>query len=188
LIKAQRADILALPLDPGDLSLREDLEPEAKTLIGFWTSLMRAEPSQTGKTTKWGSRSNKWGPIVRARIARQVEWIKHWVCIPGDYTDAVDCVTGPATWFIDPPYQHSGTFYPESSKAIDFKKLADWCQSLPGQVIVCEEEGATWLPFEPLQMGALGRQLQSRTAKTRRREVYWMNAGMREKRQRKGLL
>jgi hypothetical protein len=54
-----------------------------------------------------------------------------------------------ATWFVDPPYQHANRRgYRE--RAIDFAALGDWCRSLPGQVIVCEQEGADWLPFRPL--------------------------------------
>ena len=39
---------------------------------------------------------------------------------------------------------------------IDYSALADWCHSRKGQVIVCENEGADWLPFERLceQVGA----------------------------------
>ena len=33
-----------------------------------------------------------------------------------------------------------------------FAALGDWCMSLPGQAIVCENEGATWLPFEPFRI------------------------------------
>jgi hypothetical protein len=39
--------------------------------------------------------------------------------------------------------------YPAPLHGIDYSALADWCTSLPGQVIVCENDGATWLPFRP---------------------------------------
>lgn len=53
-----------------------------------------------------------------------------------------------ATWYIDPPYDNrAGSYYVHAD--VD-------C----GQVIVCENEGATWLPFRPfatLKAGVNGR-------------------------------
>lgn len=66
----------------------------------------------------------------------------------GSYEDAPDVE---ATWFIDPPYQHANRRgYRHGASGIDFGALAQWCKSRPGQVIVCEQEGADWLPFVPL--------------------------------------
>lgn len=60
-------------------------------------------------------------------------------------------IHGDATWFIDPPYRgRPGSHYRYGSKLIDYTNLAAWCQMLPGQVIVCEQHGADWLPFERL--------------------------------------
>lgn len=50
-----------------------------------------------------------------------------------------------ATWFIDPPYVNGGEGYKHSD--IDYKRLANWCKSRKGQVIVCENGDADWLPF-----------------------------------------
>lgn len=68
---------------------------------------------------------------------------------PDDYEcDYRECpVTGQATWFVDPPYQVAGVRYRYNSTRIDFAALGDWCRSLDGQVIVCENDGADWLPF-----------------------------------------
>ena len=33
---------------------------------------------------------------------------------------------------------------------VDYEHLGDWCRSREGQVIVCEQQGADWLPFEAL--------------------------------------
>ena len=79
------------------------------------------------------------------RIASQVNRIRHWTIIEGDYTDAPDIE---ATWFIDPPYVKAGLRYRHGSDAIDFSRLGAFCQNVEGQVIVCEQEGADWLPFE----------------------------------------
>lgn len=81
----------------------------------------------------------------RKRIADNLYKIKHWEIINGDYSLAPDIE---ATWFIDPPYfSKAGLGYKESAANIDYKKLGEWCKSRKGQVIVCEEEGASWLPF-----------------------------------------
>jgi site-specific DNA-adenine methylase len=74
--------------------------------------------------------------------------IKHWEIIEGDYSSAPDIE---ATWFIDPPYQGKpGAGYKHGSAEIDFESLAQWVRSRKGEVIVCEQSSATWLPFEPL--------------------------------------
>ena len=66
----------------------------------------------------------------------------------GSYHEAPDVR---ATWFVDPPYVGAGTHYRCSSKAIDFDHLGAWCVDRRGQVLVCENEGATWLPFAPFR-------------------------------------
>lgn len=95
----------------------------------------------------------------------------------GDYTTAPDVE---ATWFVDPPYspqprdaktaRPGGMGYAPgcSSDGIDYAVLGEWCRARRGQVIVCEADGAAWLPFQRLRSGAntLGR----RTV-----EVVWTN-------------
>jgi site-specific DNA-adenine methylase len=62
-----------------------------------------------------------------------------------------------ATWFIDPPYNNAaGALYTKGAKSIDYGHLAEWCRSREGQVIVCENQGATWLPFTPLTDRRIG--------------------------------
>lgn len=63
-----------------------------------------------------------------------------------DYREAPD---DEATWFIDPPYQHVRRGYARGN--IDYGELAAWCLSRRGLVIVCEQQGADWLPFTPLR-------------------------------------
>jgi hypothetical protein len=85
-----------------------------------------------------------WGPAARERIASQVDAIRHWTLIEGDYTKAPDVE---ATWFIDPPYAQAGRYYAQQPD--NFDALGAWCQTRNGQVLVCENVGATWLPFQP---------------------------------------
>jgi 16S rRNA G966 N2-methylase RsmD len=90
-----------------------------------------------------------WSYEIRERIANQVAQIKHWQIMPSgnQYFNAPDT---PATWFIDPPYNNkAGRAYKHSSKFIDYTNLSDWCRKREGQVMVCENEGANWLPFKP---------------------------------------
>jgi 16S rRNA G966 N2-methylase RsmD len=89
-----------------------------------------------------------WGERVRQTIASQVEAIHHWKVFNRSYEDLP--FEAQATWFIDPPYQKQGQHYHHGAADIEFEALANWCKTRPGQVIVCENEGADWLPFEPL--------------------------------------
>lgn len=76
----------------------------------------------------------------------------------------------PATWFIDPPYNNAaGQRYRHSD--LNYEQLADWCVSRLGQVIVCENAGATWLPFRPLVEERIGRHPRT----TNRGEVVWLS-------------
>jgi hypothetical protein len=147
LIGVKPAEVLALP----DLMAGQDtrdlgLAPGPTALIGFWCTRGGASPNRT--LSAWGRnpryRSQFWGPRARHRIASQVEAIKHWRIIEGDYTEAPSIT---ATWFIDPPYQEAGRHYRHGSKAIDYAALSAWCRQRPGEVIVCENTGADWLPF-----------------------------------------
>jgi 16S rRNA G966 N2-methylase RsmD len=95
------------------------------------------------KLRAMGRKYEGWSVQQRERVASQVDRIRHWVVIEGDYTRAPDVE---ATWFIDPPYNNrAGSHYVHAD--LDYAALATWCQSRRGQVIVCENEGATWLPF-----------------------------------------
>jgi len=81
------------------------------------------------------------------RISKNLFRIKHWEIKLGSYEEIENVE---ATWFIDPPYQFGGHEYKCSNKQIDFKNLAEWCKSRNGQVIVCENTKADWLPFKPM--------------------------------------
>jgi site-specific DNA-adenine methylase len=88
---------------------------------------------------------NRWTNAKKAQIANQLEYIRHWKIEQKSYEEIEN---EDATWFIDPPYQVAGKGYKESSRNIDFDHLGNWCKQRQGEIIVCENEGATWLPFE----------------------------------------
>lgn len=122
-------------------------EPVTDSIVNFWTNETKARIASSRGEHRW--------PSVLARIASKLELIRHWEIIEGDYTEAPDIR---ATWFIDPPYWvppdepgKRGAKYPFGSDLIDYPALGEWCQARKGQIIVCEQEGATWLPFRPFR-------------------------------------
>lgn len=155
LIGACKERVLSLPdieigQKVGDLNVLD----QEKYLIGWWCGGGDTRPRQT--LSQWMRRTGTWttgrGPIawgekIRERIANQVEHIRHWSVIRGSYDTISSDIE--ATWFIDPPYQGAGKHYRCGSTDIDYGRLAEWCLSLKGQIIVCENVGADWLPFEP---------------------------------------
>ena len=84
--------------------------------------------------------------------------IKHWTVTCASW-DTIPDMT--ATWYIDPPYQQAGKYY-YGYNGLRFDQLAVWCRNRSGQVMVCENEGADWLPFQPLvaQQGMTKRQVE----------------------------
>lgn len=169
LIHVKASEVRAIPDIPLDGSV-EDLGvcQEAKWLVGFW--LNAANPYACKTPSKWmkdGKHVGQfWGQRIRERLASQVDRIRHWKIYNSTYEDCD--LRGEATWFVDPPYQGVGRYYCFGSKGLDFSALARWCRKRLGQTIVCENEGATWLPFKPLA--------RVKTARTNRRssEVVWL--------------
>jgi site-specific DNA-adenine methylase len=151
LIRSSRLDILSLPLLPlvGHVDdLPSHVCQEAKWLIGFWlgrgTWYPRDQHSAWGKTGDY--EGHFWSVKTRAAIAEQVQYIQHWRVSNRSYTEVANRT---ATWFVDPPYSSSaGRRY--TFNQIEYSHLASWCQTRQGQVLVCEHNGADWLPFEHL--------------------------------------
>jgi site-specific DNA-adenine methylase len=170
LINVSSQEIMSLPDIASGTTVDEyNLSEEQKYLVGFWLNKGSAAPCKM--PSKWMRTGSGlfWGANVRDRIASNVENIRHWKIIHGSYEDAPDM---PATWFVDPPYQAAGKHYRHSSNNIDFAALGDWCRSRTGQVMVCENEGASWLPFIPF------RSIKGTHGKTRSGvsvEVLWTN-------------
>lgn len=179
LLRSSPDDILALPLIGPDDSVDDfDIPEEAKWLIGMNMNAGSDRPRKVMNAfakrwrPPWPTEShegfeNFWGTKRRARIARQVRDISHWTLIEGDYTDAPDVL---ATWFIDPPYEKAGKAYRHN--AIDRTALGAWSRARQGQVIVCEAQGARWLPFSTLGTfkSTPGSRRRGATA-----EVIWTN-------------
>ena len=132
--KASSKRILELPLD---YSKTNQILKEEKDLIGFF---IRSCSSRPNKNPSKHPNFNLWTSENRAILAENVEKVKHWRIYNKECNSNFI-----ATWFIDPPYQHGGSYYKYSN--VDYKKLAEWCLSRKGQLIVCENDKADWLPF-----------------------------------------
>lgn len=149
LIAASSSEIMGLPPMPevGDHVDNYALPQEAKWLIGFWLNRGSATPkkSRTAYSARTDRAQLNWGEKAKERIASQLPLIAEWRAIEGDYRDGP---AGYATRFVDPPYGDKGRFY--RVPFTDFDALGAWCSEQRGVTIVCEGEGADWLPFAPL--------------------------------------
>ena len=175
LIRVKPREILAIP----DLALDGSVDDlhiceEAKWLVGFWLNRGVSRPRK--RPSRWMRDKIRpgsfWGDRVRHTIASQVKAIRHWRVYYRSYENCP--TTTAATWFIDPPYQKAGRHYAHGAEAVNYGHLADWCRSRKGQVIVCENHGAKWLPFKTV--GAM------KTTRARRlsKEVSWLTENPRQ--------
>jgi hypothetical protein len=172
LIQVKSDEIRKLPiLQTGQRVSDFKLVPEAATLLGL--RLGRGSQAPRDKASSWGTVGpGAWNERARETLALQVELIRHWRIIEGDYTLAPDIE---ATWHIDPPYSGEGFRYPASSTNISFSDLAGWCKDRKGLVMVCEQQGATWLPFVPF-FEIAGSTVPAHGADGQRTtEVIWIN-------------
>jgi hypothetical protein len=149
LIRVTADEIMALPEMPevGDHVDNYSVPQEAKWLIGFWLNRGSATPkkSRTAYSSRCDGAQLNWGRKAKERIASQLPAIAEWRVIEGGYENAPhEC----RSWFVDPPYADKGKFY--RVKFDSFAELAAWCLSRQGELIVCEAEGADWLPFVSL--------------------------------------
>lgn len=151
LIGASVRDILNLPLlGPNDDVRTLSISQEARWLIGWWLNKgMTAPcnvPAQWMRNPLPGRLRTYWGAGVRQQLAEQVDQIRHWQAQLRSYDQIPE---DQATWFVDPPYAGpAGRRYTHGNRTIDYAALNTWCRSRTGQVIVCENADATWLPFE----------------------------------------
>lgn len=177
LIRSSEAEILSLP----DIDLGQDIRdldvcPEARLLIGWWCGKGRTTPARSIRDNQWTRKykidrlCHYWGESIRHRIAKQQKYIRHWKVICDDWDRYIESTQiKRATWFVDPPYQEAGFHYPYNG--INYKALSVACRRLPGQTIVCENDGADWLPFWPLQRIKVNNSLAGKVRY--RNEMVW---------------
>lgn len=118
---------------------------EERLLVGYLICFGGITPRDNA-SHRLRSRPNAMNYTIN-RIAEQLYKIKHWDIRHDSYENIPN---EKATWFVDPPYQHGGQHYKESSKKIDFAYLSQWSQNRDGQIIVCENTKATWMDFKPM--------------------------------------
>lgn len=179
LIGATREDILAIPLlEVGESVDSLDIGDSERLLI---SCLVNTTPFRKVLTT-WKSGapySGLWCEAKRRKIAEQVGQIKHWRAEVASY-EQIENVE--STWFVDPPYIKLANHYAASKeRPIDFAHLGQWCQSLTGQVIVCEQEGADWLPFQYLGQASATRNNSKPGRKFKKCcEAIWTNEPLKQ--------
>lgn len=174
LLHSTREEIMALPLlHEGEKISDLHITQEAKWFLGFWCNAGASSPCNT--LSKWSlihlrqNHSGIWCARKREQVANQLDRMKDWHIVCGSY-EVASAITHRATWFIDPPYQGAGKHYQFS--VIDYEALAEFARTRVGLTIVCENEGASWLPFKPFGNFA-GTPGQYRTGRTK--EVVWVN-------------
>ena len=135
---ASEKDIISLPNigNKTRLDTIKGITDEEKSLIYFCSA------RGNGYVGNVSGDFNNWSKD-KIRIASELHKIRHWNIKKGCYKDLQNIK---ATWFIDPPYQVvKRRNYKHST--IDYNSLGQWCESRLGQVIVCENSDANWLPF-----------------------------------------
>jgi site-specific DNA-adenine methylase len=137
LIKANKKEILNLPnIETKQKVTDFNLSDAEKYLIGFCINRGSSNPKITATTR------NSWNKY-KIEIANNVEKIKHWKIFNESYENIPNQI---ATWHIDPPYQKAGKYYFGHNK-MNYENLSKFCKERLGQVMVCENEGADYLPF-----------------------------------------
>ena len=140
--QANPADIMGLPEPKYKESIeRFNLAEGERLLMGFLVAEGIAYPQKI--VQQFSNIRN-----AKRQIAQNLFKIHHWQIMQGSY-DAIP--NEQATWFIDPPYKVGGHKYPKGNDAINYDHLAQWSQSRHGQVIVCENTKADWLPFHAMR-------------------------------------
>lgn len=162
LIGVSASEIRRIPCDPQCIDDVPSWVPKpARDLIGWWFNSATVSPCKTlsvgrKRLAAMGRKFEGWTEATRERVASQVDHIRHWTVIEGDYKQAPDIR---ATWFVDPPYNNkAGSYYVENG--LDYAELGAWCRNRKGQVLVCENDGATWgdfAPFATLKAGVNGK-------------------------------
>jgi site-specific DNA-adenine methylase len=104
---------------------------------------------------------------VKRKLREVIPEVAHWQITNHDYKDIINVE---ATWFIDPPYSNpAGSRY--RTNDIDYEHLGWWCLNRKGQVIVCENYNADWLPFERFNHDRVS--IRSRYQKANAQEVMF---------------
>jgi len=133
-------------------------EPEIRAPLSNWRTRVSNASSKCNKM-KYTERLDRVFQIQKRRIIKFFPIRSRIKFIHADFQSLEN---NKATWFIDPPYQivnknggifQNGAGYSKTcdSANLDFAQLSNFCLNREGQLIVCEKEGANWLPFIPFR-------------------------------------
>lgn len=136
--------------------------------------LFRAEANQgtqgaRGVHNVVTSMGAKCWPRTKGKLLDIIPLISHWRFTRRDYSSIIHPYD--ATWFIDPPYFNVAGQRYRTGSGINYDALGVWCRSRRGQAIVCENAGAGWLDFQPLEHRRVS--IRSRYQKADAKEVMW---------------
>jgi len=142
LLECKTENILELPS-----MYKGDKLSDHKTLTNAerWLIRYHINPGSSQNSNVCTAFGDKVWNRAKYDIALNLYKVKHWKFKEQSFES---CDNIEATWFVDPPYHSSGVFYQTNS--VDYSKLSEWCMSRNGQVIACEQDGASWLPFTDL--------------------------------------
>ena len=155
-------------VEPG-MKVSDFIPPEHPGLV----ELCRAEANQgtmgekgvRDVITKMGAKCWK----VKRKALTVIPEVVNWKITSVDWSDLANVN---ATWFVDSPYNNAaGAQYRLGATTINYDPLGWWCLNRKGQVIVCENLGADWLPFEPFQHSRVS--IRSRYQRSDAKEVMF---------------
>lgn len=146
--RCSKQDVLGLPRLKFGQSV-DDFKWDCDEARWFVGMIITGGPTQPKKS------ASRWKTEIRPNTqnyklqfaADNLYKIRHWKVELGSYEEIPN---QEGCWFIDPPYQVGGNYYVHGNKGIQYRDLANWCRSRIGQVIVCENTKADWMPFKPL--------------------------------------
>jgi site-specific DNA-adenine methylase len=156
LLVAPIEDLRALPSVVRSVN---EVPEAARALVGFWLNPGSAQPKKTASSranpsAQTYSAGSVWSEKTRNRLLEEVPRIRAmgWTFTQTDWRRAL-IPAEPCTIFIDPPYKGAGKHYTIKWTDNDYAELSAKCLDMARaghQVIVCENVGATWMPFVPL--------------------------------------
>ena len=156
-------------VEPG-MKVSDFIPPEHPGLV----ELCRAEANQgtmgekgvRDVITKMGAKCWK----VKRKALQVIPEVVNWRVTSVDWSDLANVN---ATWFVDPPYNNAaGAQYRLGATAINYDHLGWWCLNRRGQTIVCENEGATWGEFKPMEHPRVS--IRSKYQRADAKEVVWI--------------
>lgn len=131
ILVAEYHDIMSIPINlPEETDIRTlDIDRGAQLLMKMWQRTNNYGNCWT--ISPWGNKPGQWTESTRARVARDIEFVKDWKFSPVSYEEE-------GTYFIDPPYLYN---YRYGYNDFSYTELVGNVEKIPktnSQVICCE--------------------------------------------------